>query len=260
MKLSIWRDLTILVGIFGLIWFVFSFFPFWIDKEDMRMSYEKEAELGDYLEDFTFKEYKVEEDSIINDAIKLITDRLLTSLDSSEYDYKFTVLKSDVKNAFATLNGNVYIFNGIIDFVESPEELALILSHEIGHVEKRHVVDKITQKLGLEALFAILTGGDPVLLSEVSKLMVSSSFDRKKEAEADEFAFELAINSQLNPRRLAQFFIRTLDESSQIDLKILNSHPHSKKRVQSASEFELPENFEEKTFDIDWEQVKESLK
>ncbi|MEQ8303479.1 MAG: M48 family metallopeptidase [Cyclobacteriaceae bacterium] len=259
MKLRILRDLFVLVALFGVIWILFIYNPLWVDGKDLRMSYEKEAELAEYLEKISFDKFKEVEDTIVVDAINKITDRLLSTLDTSKYDYDFKVITNEEKNAFATLNGNVYIFSGIIKFVESPEELAMILAHEIGHVEKRHVVDKITQKLGIEALFAILNGGDPVLLSEVSKLLVSTSFDRKKEAEADDFAYKLALNSKLNPRRLAQFFIRVLGEGNQTDLIILNTHPHSSKRVQSASEVELPAGFEEVEFDINWESVQLAL-
>ncbi len=257
MRVSIWKELIILIAVFVAIWFALSYFSFDFamgDSENL-LSAEKESEIADMMLDMTLSQYDIEEDSAINATVNVITKRLLDQVDSSQYNYTFRVIKNAQVNAFATLGGNIFIFTGLIEFVESPEELAMILAHEIGHVEQRHVVDKLIQQLGMEALFSIITGGDPLILSEVSKLLVTTSFDRKKEKEADDFAFDLALKSKINPHRMAQFFIRTLKKGSSYpeQIEIIMTHPHSNARVKKASEVELPEGFEEEPFEIEWD-------
>lgn len=256
MKLGMWKELIILLCLFGGAWLAFSYFPFDIqgDDSDHYLSSEKETELADLMLEWTLSEFDIEEDSAINAEVNQISQRLIDQLDSSEYDYTIRVVQSGQINAFATLGGNIFVFTGLIDFVDSPEELAVILAHEIGHVEKRHVVDKLVQKLSIEALFSILSGGDQLLFSEVSKLLLSSSFDRSKEKEADEFAYDLALKSGINPHRIAQFFIRTLNSDKEYseDLEILMTHPHSSSRIKNASEIALPDDFEERPFGFVW--------
>ena len=258
----IWKELLILLLVFGLIWAVFTYFTWDWDSDITSLSIEKEEELSDYLIDHIFDRYDAVADDYVDSALLIITDRLLESLDSSDYDYKIWVLETSEVNAFATLGGNIFLFSGLFDFVESPEELSAVLAHEIGHVEHRHVIDKLTQQLGLEVLFSILTGGDPILLSEVSKLLVSTSFDRRKEREADEFAMELAKNANINPRRLAQFFLKVSKKQGEIteNLEIIMTHPHSNSRIKAASDYELDDDFEEIPFDIDWDKLKRQLK
>jgi len=259
MKSSMWKELIILLVAFAAIWLALSYFSFDFGSAstDKMLSSEKESEIADIMLDLTLGQYEIEDDSAVNATIHLITKRLLDQVDSSEYTYTFRVIKNSQVNALATLGGNIFVFSGLLDFVESPEELAMILAHEIGHVEKRHVVNKLIQQLGMETLFSIITGGDPLILSEISKLVVTTSFDRKKEKEADDFAFDLALKSKINPHRMAQFFIRTLKKGSDLpkELEILMTHPHSKSRVKKASEVALPKDFEEELFDINWESV-----
>ena len=258
---KIWKELLIIVLAFGALWAVFVYFSFDWDTEITTLSVEKEEKLSDYLIENMFDRYDEAGNSYVDSAMLVITGRLLESLDGSDYDYKIWVLKTSEVNAFATLGGNIFVFSGLFDFVESPEELAVVLAHEIGHVEHRHVVDKLIQQLGLEVLFSIITGGDPILLSEVSKLLVSSSFDRRKEQEADDFALELSEKSGINPRRLAQFFLKLNQSqgSGAEALEIIMTHPHSNSRIKAASDYELPEKFEEKLFDLDWEKLKKGL-
>ncbi len=258
---KIWKELLILIVAFGIIWGVFVYFSFDWDTEITSLSVEKEEKLSDYLIDNIFDRYDEVSNSYVDTAMQVITERLLESLDSSDYDYKIWVLNSSEVNAFATLGGNIFVFSGLFDFVKSPEELSVVLAHEIGHVEHRHVVDKLTQKLGLEVLLSIITGGDPLLLSEVSKLLVSTSFDRRKEREADDFALALSEKSGINPRRLAQFFLKISQKQGDIteNLEMIMTHPHSNSRIKAASDYELPDEFEEKPFDLDWDKLKTNL-
>ena len=72
-------------------------------------------------------------------------------------------------NAFATLNGQIFVYSGLVEFVSGPEELASILAHEIGHHENGDLIDRLVKELGLNVLMAILTGGDAVMTSFIIK-------------------------------------------------------------------------------------------
>ncbi|MEP2024602.1 MAG: M48 family metallopeptidase [Reichenbachiella sp.] len=253
------RELGILIAIFAMIWAGFSYYNYDRIENPFTISLEKEAKLSDFMNKHLMTDFEFIHNQSLDSTIQIITDRLLSNLDSAQYEYKFHIINESEANAFTTLDGNIYIFSGLINEVTSAEELALILAHEIGHAEHKHVVDKLIKTIGIEALFSIMTGGDPVLISEISKLTMSTSFDRLNEEEADDFALELAFDSQINPRRLAQFFIKMKSKNQSIiqeKLEFISTHPMSNDRIKKSSDFELSDDFEEVPIPLDWEVVK----
>ncbi|WP_420581194.1 M48 family metallopeptidase [Reichenbachiella sp.] len=262
MRWSALKELAILIAIFVALWAGFSYYNYEKIENPFSISLEKEAELSDFINKHLMTDFEFVQNQSLDSSIQIISDRLLSNLDSSQYEYKFHIVDESEANAFTTLNGNIYIFSGLIREVSSAEELALILAHEFGHAENKHVVEKLVKTIGMEALFSILTGGDPVLISEISKLTLSTSFDRMNEEEADDFALSLAYSSQINPRRLAQFFLKmkAKDQSAlQEKLEFISTHPMSNDRIKKSSDYKLPDDFEEMPIPLDWEEVKSYL-
>ncbi|MEO9966490.1 MAG: M48 family metallopeptidase [Reichenbachiella sp.] len=262
MRSSALKELGILLGIFLLVWLGFTYYDYESIENPFAISIEKEAQLSEYMEDFLHTDFERVENPALDSSIQIIADRLLAHLDSPKYAYQFHLINDSEANAFTTLNGNIYIFSGLIEEVSSAEELALVMAHEIGHAENRHVINKLIKNIGIEALFSIATGGDPVLLSEISKLTMSTSFDRMNEEEADDFALDLAYKSELNPRRLAQFFLKLKikGESDIMDkINFISTHPLGNDRIKKSSDFELPDDFVEKPISLDWDIVKSYL-
>ncbi|WP_436515970.1 M48 family metallopeptidase [Ekhidna sp. To15] len=260
--MKIWRELLILILIFGLIWLAFTWRPLSLPGADLKLSKEREKDLAELIMDDLEDEYEFYDDSVINKILSPITMRLLDSLNPQKYEYKFHLLDdSNEINAFATLDGNIYVFSGLLKFVDNPEQLAGILAHEIGHHENGDLVDRLMKELGLSVLAAVLTGGDAVMISEISKLLLSAGFDRKQEREADEFAYMLMIKAQINPARLAHFFtkLKTEEKSYPDDLEIVMTHPNSKNRIEGALSYPLPENWTEKEFELDWDKLVETV-
>jgi predicted Zn-dependent protease len=125
-----------------------------------------------------------------------VSKRLKQQIPASAYDYNIIVLDDTQVNAFTIPGGNIYVFKGLISFCDSPEQLAAVLAHEMGHVEKRHTVNRLVREFGLSILFSIITGGDGVLLSDLYQTLISTGFSRSQEKEADQFALELAQRCQ----------------------------------------------------------------
>lgn len=260
--MKIWRELLILILIFGLIWLAFTWRPLSLPGTELKLSKEREKDLAELIMDDLEDEYKFYDDSVIDKVLRPITDRLLDSLRSPKYEYKFYLLDdSNEINAFATLDGNIYVFSGLLKFVDNPEQLAGILAHEIGHHENGDLVDRLMKELGLSVLAAVLTGGDAVMISEISKMLLSTGFDRKQEREADEFAYKLMVQAQINPSRLAHFFtkLKTEEKSYPDDLEIIMTHPNSKNRIEGALSYPLPDNWIESEIELSWKELVESL-
>ncbi len=246
--------------LFVIIWGIFTYFPIF-SKKTFELSINKEEKLGNLLVEEILKQNDEVNSSEVDSALFIIMKRLLNALDTTDYDYNIYVLENEQINAFATLGGNIFVFSGLIEFTENPEELATILAHEMGHVESRDVVHKLIKDLGITILTSVLGGNDVILIGEISRTAASTVFDRKQEKEADQFAMDLLVKSNVNPRVIASLFRRIKDEQGLYNKvpEFLLTHPHSNSRIKAALSYELPDSFNNVQFKIDWEKVKESI-
>jgi predicted Zn-dependent protease len=258
MQRSILRDLLVLLGVFGLIWLVFSLFSY--PEDPHLLSIAKEERLGEAYVDLIllnpmFGEF---ENRQVDSAINVIGDRLVDGLRDSEYNYRFVVFDNEMINAFTVPGGNILISTGLIGFCDTPEELASVMAHEMGHVEERHVVSRLVKELGIE----ILTSGDQYVIGEVTGLLTSTSFDRKQEEDADGFAARLLEESSIEPRTLATLF-RKLEEETDNELlkqfEVISTHPNFRSRIREALSYKPGDDFEALPIDLDWEGIKAGL-
>jgi Zn-dependent protease with chaperone function len=107
-------------------------------------------------------------------------------------------------NAFAISGGHIFVFEGLIDKASSPDELAGVLAHEIGHVAHRDGTRAILQQAGLSFLFGMLlgdfVGGGAVIVA--ARAVLKSSYSREQEAAADAYAVALMSKAGGDPRGL----------------------------------------------------------
>jgi beta-barrel assembly-enhancing protease len=266
MAKGVFKDLAILLIIAVLILTGGYFLARKIWNSDLdlsyKLSYDQEEKMGELFRSLVLQEFQVVENNAADTALHQITDRLIKALDSTHYRYQFVILRSKEINAFTLPGGNIYVFSGLIDFAKSPEELAAVLSHEIGHAEKRHVVSKLIKELSLSVLLTMMSGQDPGAVGQILKQILGSSFDRDQEAEADQFALELLEKSKISPKALAKFFERlnTKDLDYDESLELIMSHPHNNKRIEQSLRYKTKNNFHPVPFTINWEKVRESLK
>jgi len=265
MHKSVFRDLIILLAI-GLLLFIGGYYVIkLINKSEYDLSYEvsieQEEKLGDLFKEMILAQYSTVKDGPADSAFQVIAARLVAALDTTAYRYQFSIIKSDQINAFTIPGGNIFMFSELIKVAETPEEVAAVLAHEIGHAERRHVVSKLIKELSITAIVTVLSGGDPSILTQVLKDIVGNSFDRKQEEEADKFALELLEKARISPKSLGRFFERLKEKELDYDenLEILMTHPHNDKRIEQVRRYKTKNDFKPVPFDIDWKKTKESL-
>lgn len=264
MSPKLFRDLLLLVLPFAGIWALIYFAPWKIEDPDLGISVEKEEELGRLMvEEWMFEEGQVQmlSNPTLDSAMDVVNERLLAALPYSEYDHHVWVVKESDINAYTLPGGYILVNSGLIEFSDSPEEVASVIAHELGHVEHRHVVNRLIKEFGLTIVFSVLSGGDPVLLSEISRSLLSNMFNRKQEEEADEFSWKLMVDAELDPRVLATFFRKLKDEYPDVpeEMEFMSTHPHHNARIRATLEKSLPDSFVARPYELDWSRVKASL-
>ena len=193
--------------------------------------------LGDALARQLEKELVLEGNSFRQKRLNRIAKDLLPK--KSPHQYRFSVVTDSRINAFAAPGGHIYFFSGLIDHASSDEEIAAVVAHEIGHVEKRHSMQQLIRTLGLIYVVKIFVGtGFEELdmieaISELSGLLMIFNYSRAFEREADLFAAELLRERCHSIGGLIDFLKNYPNESIVSEkMNWLSTHPSNEERIQ----------------------------
>lgn len=155
--------------------------------------------------------------------------------DSSLHRYSFQVLltESDEVNAIALPGGNIIVFSGLLAQIESENELAMILAHEMGHFAHRDHLRGMGRGLGLVVAATLLFGEDSMASNLVVTTMMSfqASYSQEQEAAADRFGLELLDKRYGHVGGATDFFRRLAKGASGNIPYLLASHPHPAARI-----------------------------
>lgn len=146
------------------------------------------------------------------------------------YPLTVEVLDHDLINAFALPGGRVVLFRGLIDAAETPDEVAAVLAHEIGHVVNRDPARGALRSAGsigvLGLIFGDFAGGTAVLF--MVENLIQATYSQEAEAAADAFAHETLLAAGLQPSALATFFERVRDVYGESDGIVAHFQAHPK--------------------------------
>ena len=132
-------------------------------------------------------------------------------------------------NAAALPGGQIVIFDGALEETKNPDAMAGVLAHEIAHVRRRHVTQALIRELGIGALIRLFAGG----VGANAEQLVSLSYTRANEEEADADAIAALDRANIDPRPTAALFGRLDKEDGDLEtIEWLNSHPQSSDRAR----------------------------
>ncbi len=162
-----------------------------------------------------------------------------------EIAYEVKVIDDSDLNAFTLPNGKIYVYRGLLDFAASDDEIAGVLSHEIGHNARMHALrgaakSKKLSWVGLAAMAAMLAGRDGANVGQFSQYLLAgimSGYSVSYEKEADAAAIEQMKATRWNPSALVSFMER-LEQSEksrpEFEPGIFRTHPPSQERATAA--------------------------
>lgn len=148
------------------------------------------------------------------------------------------IKKDDVLNAFATPGGYIYVYTGLIKYLDNPDDLAGVIGHEIAHADQRHSMKQIQQQYGLSAAIGIITGGSSGELTKIiaglTGQLASLKFSRNHETEADEYSVKYLSKTKYACNGAASFFAKLIkEEQSGGTPEFLSTHPNPDNRVEN---------------------------
>jgi predicted Zn-dependent protease len=179
----------------------------------------------------------VENDPLLNAYVEGISNKLWAERARYDVPYSIKIISDPDINAFSTMGGYVYVNEGLIDFVQSDDELAGVIGHETGHIERRHEVtmpakeEAINMILGIASIFSplIYQFGNLVEATTVAKLQ------RAEEIQADRTGLQLMSRAGYDPEAMVtmmQHLGALNSDHSDLVTKYLQDHPGESDRIK----------------------------
>ena len=163
----------------------------------------------------------------------------------AEFEYKFKVVESKDINAFSLPGGYIYVYQGLVDFTQSDDELAGVLAHEICHASQRHIawMRREQEKMSIIQIPLILAsifskgadGGAGATAGQLLGTAMTNGWSVKAETSADFGGVQLVIAGGYDATGMLTFMERLQAKegvlTDSIDLGIMRTHPPSKVRA-----------------------------
>ncbi|MBE3113374.1 MAG: M48 family metalloprotease [Actinobacteria bacterium] len=221
-------------AVFLLITFLLvSFYSFSAERD-----LSEEQKLGKKLSEDIEKKYEVIEDLNQNSLITEIGNKLAETSEMKEMKFYFRILKEDGPNAFSIPGGYIYVTYDLFDYVQSDNELAGILAHEIAHIVHNHALKQTRDntKFTLLTILAVLLTKEPDVgvLGKLTTITLLNQYSREYEEEADLTAVDLLIKTGYNPvgflTSLERLYAREMFKP-EVNLGIFQTHPDTENRI-----------------------------
>ncbi len=170
------------------------------------------------------------------EAVQALIARLASHWPDCPYSFRIGVFNSDDPNALALPGGLILVSTELLEGIESENELAAVLGHEIGHFQQRDHLRRFGRGAVLQILMAVTLGqsGSFTLGNHVSSLTLNN-FGREQESQADSFGLSLVQAEYGHVNGSWRFFERLGAEDSRLDrlaTSYLSTHPASSDRSE----------------------------
>lgn len=213
-------------------------------------SVESERKTGQEMHDKLISEGSAYDDPELQAYVEKLGERLVAESDLPDLDFTFTVIDAPEINAYATPGGFVYVNRGLIAYMNSEEQLAGVIGHEIAHVTARHHARRKTAGVTSQVLSTtayVLTGSSAIYeASNMYGAELISGYGRDMELEADGLGAEYMYKAGYDPEALLDVIgvLKNQEQFMRLKAKergksgktyhgLYATHPRNDKRLQT---------------------------
>ncbi len=213
------------------------------EEDDIKLGKEIDEEIKAHPKEYPMLQGHQD----IKDYVNGIGKYILQTSPKIEYrnifPYNFQVINDTIVNAFCTPGGYIYVYTGLMKFLDNEASLAGVIAHEIAHAERRHMTQRLTSYYGVSLIFSIVLGNNPNSVAEiVANLFAGLGFlanSRADEEEADNFSIKYLSSTKYYPGAITFFFDKISEEQRRkgetpggLD-RLLSTHPLPQDRIDN---------------------------
>lgn len=206
------------------------------------------AEMGEDAFDQLRRDQPVSRDAAINRQVECVAQEIVTaaeaiySTDDLPEAWEVVVFEDSSPNAFALPGGRIGVHTGLLQVAETPDQLAAVIGHEVGHVLADHGNERLTQQLGIKAgmlVVGLLGEGDMgqqqlmQALGLGAQLGISLPFSRAHEEEADLMGLAIMAQAGFDPQQSVALWRNMAAAGSGQPPEFLSTHPAHRTRIEA---------------------------
>ena len=207
-------------------------FNFFTPEQDLAFGKQVNQEIRNNPKDYPILPERGNEE--VYNYIRSITNNILNSGNvkfKDQFAWEVGIIDDDeTLNAFATPGGYIYVYTGLIKYLDTESQLAGVMGHEIAHADLRHSTRQMTKIYGISGLLAIATGqADQGTLQQIAIGLINLKFSRSHETESDLKSVDYLCGTKYAADGAAGFFKKI--GGSERPPEFLSTHPNPDNRV-----------------------------
>jgi predicted Zn-dependent protease len=181
-------------------------------------------------------QYNVVTDPLLNSWVNGVAEKVWSQVARRDVPYNIKVLDASDINSFTIGGGYIYVNKGLLDFVQSDDELAGVIGHETGHNERRHTLTLPAKAQALNLLFGVASLFSPIIyrFGQIAEAGIIAKQQRADELQADQYGLLLMTRAGYDPEAMLSFMqhlgAAENEHDSAVD-KYLADHPGFPSRV-----------------------------
>ncbi|MBI5023690.1 MAG: M48 family metalloprotease [Candidatus Omnitrophica bacterium] len=205
-------------------------------QETLIYGTDKEVSIGEAVSAKMEQQYDVVTDVDVNERARRILERVTAVCDRKDIVYFVKVLDKDVMNAVSLPGGYVYIFKGLMDKLETDDQIAGVIAHEVGHITARHAVKRIQNAYGAMILQGLATRSSAKVAQGVNFALISlfSEYSQQDEFEADRLGVKYMKKAGYDPNAMVQVLVKLREEQEKSpaqEYSYWRTHPFIPQRI-----------------------------
>lgn len=215
-------------------------------KDDVKLGEDLDKEIKSMPAEYPMLQGYPEVAQYVNNMGKYIVNKSPEIKYKNEFPYNFQVIDDSIVNAFCTPGGYIYVYTGLMRFIDNEATLAGVIAHEIAHAECRHTTQRLTSYYGVSVLMSIVLGNNPGTVEQILANLFTGigflAYSRADETESDDYSIKYLSSTKYFPGAIRFFFDKIIKEqaargSTPGDLdRLLSTHPLPQDRVDNVYE------------------------
>lgn len=170
--------------------------------------------------------------------IRRITQNILNSGKielKNQFEWEVRIIQDDkTLNAFCTPGGYIFVYTGLIKYLDTEDQLAGVMGHEIAHADRQHSARQMEKQYGVALLVEIALGkAKSEDLKNIANGLAGLRFSRDHEYEADAYSVEYLAGTQYRCNGAADFFVKIGQSGGQQPPEFMSTHPNPGNRVEA---------------------------
>jgi Zn-dependent protease with chaperone function len=220
---------------------VFLISVFFFTTASAFSDYEKDVSerlYKDLEQEYRITEFKV--GSLEYETLKKLEANIINNKFKDE-EFKVHHIDDQLINAYYIGNGNIMLFEGLLQKLNTEDQLAGLIAHEIGHAVEEHLTEDLERNLGLSILnllFNHFTDNDYQTMTNVAQNLIANGYSREQEEESDIYAVDLMMRSGYDPDGLIELMKIFKENSNNFKLlEFTQTHPIPESRIDYLEEY-----------------------